>query len=90
MEKLATLTSLSPNSPSSSTNIQATIDSTDLEDDNSTLSPTDSDDNKLDYWKQPIDDELLAIADDVVCTLPPTIDQKSSIPSARLTEVCYN
>ena len=46
-------------------NIWADKDSNDLENDYQAIVPTDSDDNKFDHWQQPIEDELLAMSDDV-------------------------
>jgi hypothetical protein len=56
---------VSPNSPLTSTNIPADIDSNDLEDASPAVAPTNSNNNTLDYWQQPIDDELLTISDEV-------------------------
>ena len=63
MEKIAT--HFRPNSPSTSTNIQADVDLNDLEDASPAIAPADANNNTLDYWKQPIDEELLTIFDDV-------------------------
>ena len=57
--------SFSPNSPSTWTNIQADIDPNDLKEASPAVAPTDSNINTLDYWQQPIDDEVLTISDDV-------------------------
>ena len=54
------------NSHSPSTTTQADIDSDDLADASPAVAPTDFNNNtQLDYWQQPIDDDLLAISDDI-------------------------
>jgi len=59
------LPSFSPNSPSPLTNIQAAIDSNDLDNTSPAVIPTDSNNNESDYWQQPIDDDLLTISEDI-------------------------